>query len=264
LSTTVTWLNLLSGLGMFAIGLVAMAYWYFTKHTKLRYFAFGGLLWAAAILPKLIMDLTITAPIQTLMLKFMPVIWVVVAMSLYVGLRTGFFESGITYLAVKYTKLSKIDFNEAVALGIGFGGAEAMVLGLISFINVAAYIADPGILMFLPAETLEQFAVYFIPLPVLERLLVLFCHIFATVLVVYAVKLSDLRWLAASILFKTAIDGPIPLVRYIFSTNLQWMYLMEAYLLVLGIISIAGLYWIYKKYGGATAAPEAGDTNTGH
>jgi uncharacterized membrane protein YhfC len=50
-------------------------------------------------------------------------------MSLYFGLRTGIFESGITYVAVKKTGLSRTTFDEAIALGIEFGGIEAIILG---------------------------------------------------------------------------------------------------------------------------------------
>jgi uncharacterized membrane protein YhfC len=196
---------------MFAVGLGAMALWYLLKRSKLRYFAFGGVLWAAAIIPKYIMDFTVTQPFQSSLLQYMSLTAVLAVMSLYVGLRTGLFESGITYLAVKYTSLSKMDFNEAMALGIGFGGTEAIYIGVTSFASMYVLMLQPGLASLIPPE---QLAVSFIPVPILERLFVLFCHVFATILAVYAVKLNDLRWLALSIIYKTVLDGALLPLQY--------------------------------------------------
>ncbi len=247
---------------MIAVGLGAMALWYLLKRPKLRYFAFGGVLWAAAIALKVIMDLTITQPIQSYLLQNMALTAVIAVMSLYVGLRTGLFESGITYLAVKYSSLSKMGFNEAMALGIGFGGLEAIYLGAMSLLTIATLMAQPALASLIPPE---QLAVSFIPVPIWERLFTLLCHVFATVLAVYAVKLNDLRWLALSILIKTALDGALLPLQHIFGTGLTGIYIIEAYVAIIGIISLAGTYWFAKKYsGGVPDARKAGDTDTGH
>jgi len=262
MSIAITWVNFLPGIGMLALGLGAMALWYFVKRPKLRYFAFGAILWAVAIIPKYIMDFTITQPIQSALLQNMPVAAVLAIMSLYVGLRTGLFESGFTYLAVKYTKLSQMDFNEAMALGIGFGGVEAIYTAILSLLTMAVLMAQPALASLIPPE---QLAVSFIPVPILERLFTLFCHVFATILVVYAVKLNDLRWLGLSILFKTVLDGALLPLQHVFGTGLSGIYIIEGYVAVLGIIALAGIYWFAKRYsGGVPNAHKAGDTDTGH
>ncbi len=262
MSTEITWVNFLPGTGMLAVGLGAMALWYLLKRPKLRYFAFGAMLWAAAIIPKYIMDFTVTQPFQAILLRNMPVTAVLAAMSLYVGLRTGLFESGITYLAVKYTKLSQIGFNEAMALGVGFGGVEAIYTAALSLLSMAALMAQPGLVSLVPPE---QLAVSFIPVPIWERLFTLFCHVFATILAVYAVKLNDLRWLALSILYKTALDGALLPLQYVFGKGLSGIYIIEAFVAVMGIIGLGGIYWFAGKYsGGVPDAHQAGDTDTGH
>ncbi len=189
------------------------------------------------------MDLTITQPIQAALLANLPVLTVVVIMSLYVGLRTGFLESGITYLVVKYTSLSRSGFNEAVALGIGFGGAEAIVLGFFSLINVVALLVVPEMQVLLTPEVLAQFSPALIPFPIIERLFTLFIHVFAVVLVVYAVRSGELRWLWLSVLLKTVTDGPIPLFTYYFKyLGALYFIPIEVYVAVLGVISLAGLF----------------------
>ncbi len=234
---------------MIAVGAGAMAYWYLKYRIGIGYFFIGGILWAIAIGLKLAMDLTITQPIQAALLANLPVLAVVVIMSLYVGLRTGFFESGITYLVVKYTSLSRSGFNEAVALGIGFGGTEAIVLGVLSLLNVLALILVPELQATLTPDVIAQFSAIFIPIPVIERLFTLFIHVFSVVLVVYAVRSRELLWLWLSILLKTITDGPLPLFNYYFkSLGTLSIIPIEAYVAALGIISIAGLLWIEKRF----------------
>ena len=104
----ISYLNLLSGIGMIAVGAGAILYWYLKKHPKIEYFLYGAIFWACAIAIKLAMDLTITQPIQSYFKSTLPILAVLLIMSLYVGLRTGIFESGIVYVAVKYLKLSKM------------------------------------------------------------------------------------------------------------------------------------------------------------
>jgi len=253
----IVWVNYLIVVGMIAVGLGAMAIWYLVKRPKPQYFLIGAVLWVIAIGAKYAMDYTISQPFQTWVYLSVPLLTFYFIMSLYVGLRTGLFESGFTYLVVKYTGLSSMDFNEAVALGIGFGGIEAIFLGVqaINSINQVVVPLDPVSIL----------------LPIWERFFTLFCHVFATVLVVYAVKLKDLRWLLFSIVFKAVIDGALPMFSYvyrfetIFGPGKNCTYAIESYVAVMGIISIVGLYWIAKKYGGGIPdAPEAGNADPGN
>ena len=100
-----------------------------------RIFSLWRHILGCAIAIKLAMDLTITQPIQSYLKSTLPIIAVLIIMSLYVGLRTGIFESGIVYVAVRYLKLSRMSWNDAVAMGIGFGGAEAIILGALSLVE---------------------------------------------------------------------------------------------------------------------------------
>jgi uncharacterized membrane protein YhfC len=254
----ISYLNLLSGFGMMAVGIAAIAYWHVKKHPGPEYFLYGAILWAVAIGIKLAMDLTITQPIQSYFKSTLPILAVVIIMSLYVGLRTGIFESGLTYAVIKYSKLSKMGWNDAVALGIGFGGAEAIILGAQSLLNVIVFLAVPSLFYSLPLATQDQFALALIPLPVIERIFTLLVHVFATVLVVYAVKLSDLRWLALSIGLKTILDGALPIFNYYLSSLGTFKVLpIELYVVLIGCISLYGLLWFGKKYGGAADARQA-------
>lgn len=255
----VSWLNLISPLGMLAVGAGAMIYWYMKKHTRPLLFLYGAIFWAIAIAIKLIMDFTITTPLYSRLIAMMPIPAVVLALALYYGLRTGILESGITYLGVRFTKLSSMSFDEAVALGIGFGGAEAIILGLASFAATIVLIMQPGLLNLLSASSVEQFGALFIPLPIIERLFTLLCHVFATVLVVYTVKLNELKWLGLSMLYKTLLDGSLPIfTHYLGYLGAYEVFPVELYVVVMGLIGLYGLYWLSKRpWGGAPDAREA-------
>ena len=254
----ITALILIPGLLMVAVGIVAAAYWYRKKHSKIVYFAAGALFWVAAIAIKVIMDLTISMPLNTWLGTSLPVAAAIVAAGLYVGLRTGLLECGAVYLGTRYTKLKNMSFDDAVAVGIGFGGIEAIMLGLMTFLNAAVVLLMPDLVATLPASALVQYELLLLPLPIIERVFVLFTHVFVTVLAIYAVKLADLRWLGISVVFKTALDGALPLLAYYLGTMGAAMYfLIEGYIVLVGIIALAGLYWFHKKYGSALTAPKA-------
>lgn len=258
-------LNLLSGLGMMAVAVIAIVYWRQKKHSKAVYFAAGAIFWVVAIAIKVIMDLTISRPFYDWLGNTLPIDAAVIVTGLYLGLRTGILENGAVYLGTLYTKLKNMSFDDAVAVGIGFGGIEALVLGALSLINAIALILNPNLFLMLPYSTQQQFELSFIPIPVIERLAVLFAHVFATVLTIYAVKLADLKWLLAAVVYKTLIDGPLPIfTHYLSNLGTGMYYLIELYLIVLAVIGLYGLYWFSKKYGGAAPAPEAGNADTGH
>jgi uncharacterized membrane protein YhfC len=243
----VGWINLLSGAGMIAVGAVAVFAW--RKRAGIEYFLFGAVFWAAAIAIKIAMDLTITPQLNDL-LPYTTISGIVL-MSLYFGLRTGVFESGIPYVAVRLAKL-KPDFNRAVAIGIGAGAAEAIFLGALSMINVLAYILVPGLIESYPQATQDalqmQLSLAFIPIPVWERLFTLFCHVFAMVLAMYAVR-AGWKWLGLSILFMTLLDGMIiPLLIYVTTETYVDNLIIEAFVGLMGIVSIAGLYFMRGIY----------------
>jgi uncharacterized membrane protein YhfC len=258
-------LNLLSGLGMMAVAIIAIVYWRWKKHSKAVYFAAGALFWAVAIAIKVIMDLTISRPFYAWLGGTLPIDVAVLVTGLYLGLRTGILENGAVYLGTLYTKLKNMSFDDAVAVGIGFGGIEALLLGALSLLNVIAFLLYPNLYLTLPYSTQQQFEPSFIPIPIIERLFVLFAHVFATVLTIYAVKLADLKWLLAAVVYKTFIDGPLPIfTHYLSYLGTGMYYLIEVYLVVLAVIGLTGLYWFSKRYGGAASAPEAGIADTGH
>jgi hypothetical protein len=248
-----SWLYLLQGAGMMLVGVAAIAVWYLKKHVDVRYFLYGAVLWAAAIAVKVVMDFTITQPLNSFALSVPPIVVALSVMSLYFGLRTGILESGIAYIAVIKTKLSQATYDEAVALGLGFGGIEAILLGAYALYSTFLIVQPYEAIGLIPLFSFDPQALLAIPIPIVERAFVLACHVFATVLVVYAVWHAELKWLCASIIYKTVGDGAlIPLKLYLGSMGLYGGWLIELFYGGMAIIALIGLWWLKKRYTGYT------------
>jgi uncharacterized membrane protein YhfC len=245
------WL-IISPIGMILVGLTAIFYWRKNKGIPWIYFGFGALLWAVAIAIKLLMDLTVTTPFY-LFLSSYGTLTALVGLSLYVGLRTGLLESGLSYLAVAHTRFRTMNLEQALAFGIGFGSIEAIALGVQTLLNLMAFIIDPQLVSLLPPAqqasldlpTIVAFAA------IIERTFILFVHIFASVLVVLSVVAPATRYLVYSILFKTLVDGMIPfLTTYVDTTTVAGIYEVELPIVGLGIIAFFGIRWVMEIYGG--------------
>ncbi|OPY25787.1 MAG: hypothetical protein A4E28_02925 [Methanocella sp. PtaU1.Bin125] len=242
----VGWLNLLSGAGMIAVGAIAIYLW--RRRAGIEYFLFGALFWIAAIAIKIAMDLTVSAPFRELLPHTLIGALII---GLYYGLRTGLFESGIPYLSARLARM-RLTFDRAVAVGIGFGAAESILLGFQSMANVLFFIMVPGIISSYPQATQDalqmQLSLAFIPVPVWERLFTTISHVFVTALALYAIR-AGWKWLALSMAIGLMLDGSIFWVAYFIpSASLAYTVVLEAFVGVIGAASLYGLFWLKKRY----------------
>jgi uncharacterized membrane protein YhfC len=244
-------LLLLSPIGMIIVGLAAIIFWKAKKKVAWKYFGYGALLWVLAIIPKVIMDLTITPPIYGGLYEYGTAALVIGA-GFYIGLRTGFFESGFTYIAARKIKsLKKIKLNEALAFGIGFGGAEAIIIGISGFFSLLLFVLDPSLASLLtPAQQAAlDSPTIIVGAAIMERVFAIFIHVFASLLVFYSLAKKRISYLAYSIIFKAAVDGTVPaLTFYIDTSTVAGTYLIELPFLALAFISYLGTLWLMKRY----------------
>jgi len=170
--------------------------------------------------PKLVMDLTVTAYLYEGVYAYGAMALMITA-GLYLGLRTGLFESGLTYIAGrKLGSLKKIKLNEAIAFGIGFGAFEAIILGLSGFFSLLVLVMYPSLAArSRPASSWPGQPYHSRGAAIMERLFVIFIHIFASLLVFYSIAKKKIIYLVYSILFKAAVDGMIPVLTYYIDTT---------------------------------------------
>lgn len=246
---------MLSGIGIIAVAIAAVAWWKVRSKAGWSFFLAGAAAWIAAILVKYLMDLAITAELESWMAAAGGAAGMLIGISIYIALRTGFLESGISYLAVLKTKLKKMTLDEAIAFGIGFGAFEALVLGVTSTINIAILIFMPEVLATMPADfqamVVEQLSVStLIVLPAIaERVAAIFLHVFASVLVIYSVRSGMKRYLGYSIAYKAATDGMVPLLVFTLNpaASLTGAYVIEIPIIILAVIGYLGIRWLSKK-----------------
>jgi len=252
-------LLLLSGIGLMALGFLIPIYYWRTKKVPVKYFAFGAGLWILAISIKAMMDFTITSALTSYFVGFGTLVFVIFY-GLYLGLRTGFFESGLTYFVALKTKLRDMTFKQATAFGLGFGCFEAVVLGFSSFVSILLFVLTPDMISTVPESQqsilLEQLnqETWIVGAAIIERLATIVIHVFTTILVFYAIRTMNKKFLWISIGFKALLDGMIPAINYLYnpSTFLDW-YAIEFLILGLGFIAYFGYKYIkelwMKEYG---------------
>ncbi len=248
-------LFLLSGIGMMIAGLLPVFWWRYRKLVSWRYFFLGAGVWIIAVALKAALDLTFTPVLVNWLTGIYAGFGIAVISGAYVGLRTGLFESGFTYIAVIRDKLRRMNFEQAIAVGLAFGCAEAFVLGMLSFLNVAVLLAFPQILeMVTPlqrAVIIEQLTLpdVMVLAPIIERVFTVLVHVFCTVLVIQSVKSGRTRYFMLSFLYKTLLDGALPFLTMTFDVKtVAGVYYIESFVVVLGLVSAVGLFWLRERY----------------
>lgn len=246
-------LFLLQGIGMVAVALLAVIWWRHLTGVHARNFLWGGLSWLLAMLGKGIAATSIprlTTRLRILTPAYLsePALW------LYIGLLTGVFECGVSLIVVRLIRrIQTADWREAVGYGLGFGGAEALLLGIYSTVILALVIMIPDDL---PPELLEvvdsgNASLLAIPVPIVERVVVILLHVFSSILVVYAVQRQEWRWFWASFLYKTAIDtlaGYIQISYGVQNLTLGGAWLVELLLLPFGVVALWGLIALRDRW----------------
>jgi uncharacterized membrane protein YhfC len=246
---------LLSGIGMILVGILVPLYWQRKTKAGINYFLWGAGIWIVAVAVKIAMDYTITSPLSSAVQPY-GLAAVLVVMGLYVGLRTGLFESGFSYLAMLKTRLKKMNYKQGVAFGLGFGAIESLFLGVTSFLNILVFIMFPDVIALIPEAAQSAIIAqlnassWIVFGPIIERIGVMFIHVFGTLLVLYAVRSGKIVYLVVSILFKTLVDGIIPWLVYVMQplTELPNAYIVEIPFIILALIAYYGNRWIKPRF----------------
>ncbi|MDH7555497.1 MAG: YhfC family glutamic-type intramembrane protease [Candidatus Methanosuratincola sp.] len=260
--------------GMIIVGIFSMLFWRERvkresgKSVPLKFFIFGGLLWAAAIVPKIIMDYTVTQPLYVLWASSFGAFGAILLLGVYVGLRTGIFECGAAYLGFRAfarnagkaseahgvrdssgegAAVQNIAYREAVAVGVGFGAFEAIVLALPSLVQMVAIFLDPSILSSLPPgqvsaiESQLSQPTWMAAAAVWERAFAILAHVFATVLAYLAAAHRRLLLLGGAVAYKSVLDATIPILQATLASSPYYVVVTEAFVAVMGLIGLLGM-----------------------
>ena len=260
----VTALALIQGAGMVLVALGFIIY-ALVKRLGFGYLALGALGWIVTVAVKFAIALPLNAAVLDALNEgslpaFVsgPLSWI------YIGVLTGLTEVLITYVVLRYTRLGKVIWERVLSFGIGFGAFEALLLGIGPLLSVLAAILAPATL---PVEALSSLTLLNNPLygfaGVWERFFTILIHIFSNALIFYAVLRREPKWFWLAFAYKSGLDtvaGYAQLSGNLTSPGFIWI--IEAFVAVMGILGWVGTRWIGKRYREAWEAgnPEEGLT----
>jgi uncharacterized membrane protein YhfC len=172
----------------------------------------------------------------------------------YVGLRTGIFESVAVLLAFKREGLNDLNVDEAVAFAIGFGALEAIFLGVPSLIQIATFIFNPSIVESLPLDQLMQITAqlnaptWVVGAPIIERGFTMMAHVYAILLIYRGVRDEDSRSVLMAVAYKSALDALVPYMQWLLSGGgFGMVYVVEVWVVFMGLVGLWGSRRMIKE-----------------
>jgi uncharacterized membrane protein YhfC len=238
---------LISGLGMI---LVAAGFVIYAAVRRLgwRYLGLGALAWVVAIILKFAWAIAFNQTLYRALQSALPPALADPLFSVYVGALTGIFEVLLLWLVMRYTKLGRMAWGQALAFGIGFGAVEALLLGAQSLANAIFAMAAPALLPLGPEAVVQMNNPFFQLAPIVERFFAILLHIFACLLVVYAARSRQPRWFWLAFVYKTGIDTVAAFAQVRGLVTYPGIWVIEAIVAVWGIAGWLGIRWLGERW----------------
>jgi uncharacterized membrane protein YhfC len=221
---------LITNIVISAIGMILLPFviGYFTaKKFKLTFkefrklFIAGALTFIASQVLHIPLVYGLTAMFKNGVLPAPPEAWTLIFNAVLLGLFAGIFEETARYILFKYIMKNSRDWKDSIAIGIGHGGIEAILLGIISITTLVQMIAmkdTTALSAFgLTANQLEivktQVAAYWAQSAVtplfgfIERISAMSLHIGLSVLVMYSIVCGQRKWFWFALLYHALVDA---------------------------------------------------------
>lgn len=235
-------------LGMILLPIIAVIY--LSRRLKLSWklLLAGGITFIASQVIHVPLVLALTPTFES---------WGMVAYAIVLGLLAGIFEETARYILFKFIRKDSKTWNEGVFIGLGHGGTEAIILGVLAglaFANMVAYRnIDLSTVPTIPADQLElakqQVAAYWSTPPYLallglvERIFTMCLHICLSVMVLYAVANKKSSWFWLSILWHAIVDA----VAVYLGQRIS-IVAIEGIVGIFAVISLGIVFWMKPKF----------------
>ncbi len=257
---------LLNVLGMIVLPIVLA--FYVTRKFSLPWkliFA-GGLTFIASQILHIPVLYGLTAMFKTGMLPAIPQDWARLFNAILLGLLAGIFEETARWILFKFIFKDAKTWEQGVVVGTGYGGTEALLLGILALVQVGSMIAmrNADLSTRVPPEQLElakqQLAafwsapLYMAFLGLIERVFAICLQISLTIMVLYSVAYRKPVWFWIALLWHALVDA-----LSVYLLPLIGALALEAVIGVCAVISLAILFWLRPKFiqPSAGAAPLA-------
>jgi uncharacterized membrane protein YhfC len=238
-------------LGMIFLPIIAAIY--LSRKFKLSWklFLAGGITFIASQVLHIPLVLALTSTFQS---------WGMVAYAVVLGLLAGVFEETARYILFKFIRKDSKTWNEGVFIGLGHGGTEAIIFGVLAamgFINMLVYRnMDLATVPSIPPEQLElakqQVAaywsapVYMTLLGMVERVFAICLHISLSVMVLYSIVNQKPIWFWLALLWHAIVDAAAVYLGQQIS-----MISLEGVIGIFAVISLGIVFWIRPKFADA-------------
>jgi uncharacterized membrane protein YhfC len=251
------YLALLSGIGMIIVGCASIAFCSYRLRPRFRWYWAGAGIWLIAVVLKFLCAFTANPRVFPFLKESVSHPVFVVLGSLYVGIQSSVFEMGVTLAAVLVWRRIAFDAARGLAIGVGAGAFEALLLGLASTISASVAIANVagteavGEQVQLAAATTPLF---FLVGPI-ERIIAILCHVSTRALILLGVVKNRPLLVVYGFAIFTLLDGiagGAHLTGAIRTVSLWWI---ELAVLPFAIISVPIIRWCYRNWAGP--APES-------
>ncbi len=179
-----------------------------------------------------------------------PKVYQNIILALFFGLSAGLFEELSRYAMYRWVAKEARTWGTGLLVGIGHGGIEAIILGLLvlyGYIQMLAVrgvdistIVTPDRVELAKAQILAYWSApwYLTLLGALERLFTIPLHLACSIIVLQAFTRRQFWWVALAILFHAAADGVAVFVSQIGISTLA----IEGIIGVFGIISVVIIF----------------------
>lgn len=251
---------LITGPGMMLVAVMGVIIWRRAARVPMGWFWAGAALWAVAVAMKVAIALATNAAVFGWMKHALSHSLFVAGGSLWLGFLTGITEIGLTFAAVLRWRQLGADANRAIAVGVGAGAIEALILGLAQFAGVIALqTGAPGTE---PIRKQWEAGIAVTPLfwltPIIERLIALLCHAASRALVLLGVAHRKPMMVAGSFVMFTLLDsvaGVFFLTGKVGRISSWWIELAVLPFALASLLILRGCYRRWPKSSAVTANP---------
>ncbi len=242
---------LVPGLGMILVGAAAVIYWRRVSRAAMKWFWVGAGLWIVAVLLKVIcVLLTNDAVLGYLRQNFSYPLWLT-ASGLFAGIQSSFFEIGLTFLAVLVWRQLGQDAERAIAIGVGAGAFEAVLLGVASLGSVLAVMSGIAGTETTGAQIdalAARTPLFWLVAPT-ERVIAILAHASSRALVLLGVTARKPLMIIGGIVIFTLLDSVAGAVHISGKLGFLNMWWVELALLPFGVVSLPVLRWCSVCWG---------------
>jgi uncharacterized membrane protein YhfC len=161
----------------------------------------------------------LTAMFTSGLLPALPVAWTSLFNAVLLGLLAGIFEETARWILFKFILKDTKTWEQGVVVGTGYGGTEALILGVLALSTVVSMIAmrNADLSATVPPEQLEaakqQMAafwsvpVYMAFLGLIERAFTICIQIALTIMVLYSVAYKKPVWFWIALFWHALVDA---------------------------------------------------------